>query len=358
MSRILLVDDSPHAQRMGERILSEEGFEVVTVSNADSALIRLDDVDPDLVIADTVMPGRSGYEICQFLKLSPRHRHVRVVLTAGVLEPLDEEQVKRVQADATLKKPFEASVLVATVRPLAERAAQERANPGSATAAAGARPAGSAKIGAAPFAAVIDAEQIRAAVTVALDAAMEKMVDEITGRVLLALQPRKSAAAPAAATAAPPPEVPAPARTPAALPARSLVRTMMESSPSAARSLGSPPPPMATPALLPPSVSPAAKTLSVAPAASATPGAPPPKLESARRVSALRSRPGSILGLELSYGEPEAPAAAPPSSPLDSLFPNARPAADPDPGPRGSGSRPAGGPAPDSDSRPGRTDKQ
>ena len=59
MSRILLVDDSPHAQRMGERILTEEGYEVVTVSNADSALIRLDDVDPDVVLADTVMPGRT-----------------------------------------------------------------------------------------------------------------------------------------------------------------------------------------------------------------------------------------------------------------------------------------------------------
>ena len=92
MSRILLVDDSPHAQRMGERILSEEGYEVVTVSNADSALIRLDDVDPDVVLADTVMPGRTGYEICQYVKMSPRHKHVRVILTAGVLEPFDEAQ--------------------------------------------------------------------------------------------------------------------------------------------------------------------------------------------------------------------------------------------------------------------------
>ena len=90
MSRILLVDDSPHAQRMGERILSEEGYEVVTVRNADSALIRLDDVDPDVVLADTVMPGRTGFEICQYLKMSPRHRHVRVILTAGVMETLDE----------------------------------------------------------------------------------------------------------------------------------------------------------------------------------------------------------------------------------------------------------------------------
>src|SRR5947209_8366615 len=126
MSRVLLVDDSPHAQRMGERILSEEGFEVVTVSNADSALIRLEDVDPDIVIADTVMPGRTGYDICQFLKMSPRHRHVRVVLTAGVLETLDEEHSKRVEADGVLMKPFEATALLATVKPLGEAAAADR----------------------------------------------------------------------------------------------------------------------------------------------------------------------------------------------------------------------------------------
>src|ERR1700739_4799835 len=108
MSRVLLVDDSPHAQRMGERILSDEGYEVVTVSNADSALIRLEDVDPDVVLADTVMPGRTGFEICPYLKMSPRHRQVRVILTAGVLEALDAEQTTRAEADATLRKPFEA----------------------------------------------------------------------------------------------------------------------------------------------------------------------------------------------------------------------------------------------------------
>jgi CheY-like chemotaxis protein len=115
MSRVLLVDDSPHAQRMGERILTEEGYEVVTVSNADSALIRLEDVDPDIVIADTVMPGRTGYDICQYIKMSPRHRHVRVILTAGVLETLDAEQTKRVEADATLQKPFSLHTLVAAL---------------------------------------------------------------------------------------------------------------------------------------------------------------------------------------------------------------------------------------------------
>src|SRR6202035_4234409 len=165
MSRLLLVDDSPHAQRMGERILSEEGFEVVTVSNADSALIRLDDVDPDVVLADTVMPGRTGYDICQYLKMSPRHRHVRVILTAGVPEPIDEAQALHVRADGSLKKPFEATALVAAVRQLAEAAASERRKEPAGGVAAPTQPASST-----PFVAVGDAEQVRAAVMVALDA--------------------------------------------------------------------------------------------------------------------------------------------------------------------------------------------
>ncbi len=183
MSRILLVDDSPHAQRMGERILSEEGYEVVTVSNADSALIRLEDVDPDVVLADTVMPGRTGYEICQYLKMNPRHRHVKVILTAGVLEDFDEQQVQRAGADGTLKKPFEASVLVAAVKPLAEAATKDRGQE------SGARDQGvQTAAPVLPFVAVVDSEQVKAAVTIALDAAMEGMVDEIARRVTAALQ--------------------------------------------------------------------------------------------------------------------------------------------------------------------------
>jgi CheY-like chemotaxis protein len=208
MSRVLLVDDSPHAQRMGERILSDEGYEVVTVSNADSALIRLDDVDPDVVLADTVMPGRTGYEICQFLKMSPRHKHVRVILTAGVLEDFDEELLKRVEADSTLKKPFEATALLATVKPLAEAANAARADkqgPG----AGGRGPATPAAI--APFVAVVDSEQVKAAVTIALDGAMESMVEEITRRVLTALQTKPPAASePEPAKPAAPPSEPPP----------------------------------------------------------------------------------------------------------------------------------------------------
>jgi CheY-like chemotaxis protein len=257
MSRILLVDDSPHAQRMGERILSDEGYEVVTVSNSDSALIRLDDVDPDVVLADTVMPGRTGFEICQYLKMSPRHRHVRVILTAGVLEPMDEVQVKQVEADGTLRKPFEASALLAAVKPLAEAAAAARAEAAGPGSGVKGRGPGGQGIAAVPFVAVVDAEQVRAAVTVALDASMGAIVDEISGRVLAALSAKKSSG-PAPETAPARPEPPVPAAPPSIL------------------------------------------------------SLPPSRVEPVRRISPMRIRSTSILGLELDSTEPEAPAASEP----------------------------------------------
>ena len=106
MSRILLADDSPHAQRMGERILREEGFEVVTVTDGATALLRMADVDPDVVLADVSLPTRSGYDLCREIKSRPRHQHVRVILTAGLIEPVDEEQALAVRSDGVLRKPF------------------------------------------------------------------------------------------------------------------------------------------------------------------------------------------------------------------------------------------------------------
>ncbi len=188
MSRILLADDSPHAQRMGERILADEGYEVVTLSDGDSALVRLEDVDPDLVIADIVMPTRGGYDICQYVKISPRHRHTRVLLTAGVQDVVDEAEVKRVKADGFIRKPFEASVLLQTVKPLIDAAEKERPAETRTSSLAKERPSPNV-----PIVALIDPEQVRAAVTLALDASMDQLIDEITQKVLLALSTKSNA---------------------------------------------------------------------------------------------------------------------------------------------------------------------
>ena len=185
MSRILLADDSPHAQRMGERILREEGFEVVSITDGETALVRLADVDPDLVLADVFLPGKSGFDLCRHVKGHPKHRHVRVVLTAGLLEPFDENEAKQAGCDAILKKPFEASMLAQTIGGLVREArlargllAEQVEEPATLPAAAPAP---------VPQTPEIDPERVRAAITIALDAALPALIEEITDRVLIAL---------------------------------------------------------------------------------------------------------------------------------------------------------------------------
>jgi CheY-like chemotaxis protein len=186
-SRILLADDSPHAQRMGERILREEGFEVVSVTDGETAILRLVDADPDVVLADVFLPGRSGYDLCRHIKQDPRHQHAGVILIAGLLEPVDEEEARRAGADGVLKKPFEASALLDAIRPLADKARFARglfsdqldAPRVEAPAQKAAEPP--------PAKPEVDPEAVRAAVTIALDRSLPALIEEITAKVLIAL---------------------------------------------------------------------------------------------------------------------------------------------------------------------------
>lgn len=185
-TRILLADDSPHAQRMGERILREEGYEVVTVTDGETAMVRLEDARPDLVLADVFLPLKSGYELCRHIKNDESMRHAGVILIAGLLEPVDEEEARRCGCDGILKKPFEASVMLDTIRPLIDRAQfarglfKETIETQPPQPAAGVTPP-------APPRMEIDPERVRAAVTLALDRSLPTLVEEITEKVLIAL---------------------------------------------------------------------------------------------------------------------------------------------------------------------------
>lgn len=186
MSVILLADDSAHAQRMGERILREEGYEVVSLTNGETTVMRLRDVDPDLVIADVFLPGRSGFDLCRYVKTN--HRHTRVILTAGLLEKFNEEEARKAGCDAILRKPFEASAVMQTIRPLAREAQLARGLFAEALAAAAPAPVSDAPP-TAPSAPVQppDPQRIEAAITLALDAALPALIREITEKVLIAL---------------------------------------------------------------------------------------------------------------------------------------------------------------------------
>jgi CheY-like chemotaxis protein len=123
--KILLADDSVTAQNMGRRILSEAGYEVVTVNNGPAALKKIAEHKPHLVILDVYMPGYGGIEVCQRIKDSEETAHIPVLLTVGKLEPFKAEEARRVRADGHLVKPFEASELLTILTKLEDKIVPE-----------------------------------------------------------------------------------------------------------------------------------------------------------------------------------------------------------------------------------------
>jgi CheY-like chemotaxis protein len=173
MSRILLADDSPQALRLAETILKTQGIEVVSVTDGAIALRRLADVDPDLLITDVFLPTQSGFDLARFLKSNPEHRHIPIIFAAAPVDKFEEQDAKNAGADLILRKPFEASALLGAVESLLAKSQAARAEK---------KPASGDSF---------DRHTIRAAVTLALDAAMPAMIEELTERVMLALSSRR-----------------------------------------------------------------------------------------------------------------------------------------------------------------------
>jgi DNA-binding NtrC family response regulator len=103
--RILLVEDEPAAVRVASVALQREGFEVVAVGDASSALARLCDVKPDVVLSDHLLPGLSGLELLRHLQR--RSPDLPVVLITGHGDERLAVEAMRLGAFTYLPKPLD-----------------------------------------------------------------------------------------------------------------------------------------------------------------------------------------------------------------------------------------------------------
>jgi CheY-like chemotaxis protein/uncharacterized coiled-coil protein SlyX len=111
MPTILVVDDSLSVRKVAERQLTEAGLEVALVSNGEEALKWLNNRRPDLVIADVIMPDKSGFEVCAFIKSNAALADTPVILVSGFVDEEVTRQAEACRADRILKKPFHGAVL-------------------------------------------------------------------------------------------------------------------------------------------------------------------------------------------------------------------------------------------------------
>jgi len=117
-AKVLVVDDTPHNVKLLADLLEVKGYAVATAVNGEEALVKVASEQPDLVLLDIMMPGMSGYEVCQRLRANPTTALLPVVLVTS-LDP-QQERVKGIEAGADdfLGKPINQPELFARVRSL------------------------------------------------------------------------------------------------------------------------------------------------------------------------------------------------------------------------------------------------
>ena len=111
MPKILVADDSIAVRKVAERLLTEAGLGVTLAANGEEALALLAKEVPDLIVSDVIMPDKSGYEVCAFVRGQAALAKTPVLLISGIVNDEVTKQAESCHADGVLKKPFQGTSL-------------------------------------------------------------------------------------------------------------------------------------------------------------------------------------------------------------------------------------------------------
>jgi len=239
---VLCVDDSATMQQVADITFRGTEFTYVGARNYDEAVEKAKGQKPTVVLADSVMTGKTGYDLCLALKSDAKTADVPVVILVGNGAPYDSAKGVQVGADANLPKPWDTQTMLEKVTEIVTAArsgvakpgqgAAATASPAAAAAAAPAVAAAAAAKAAAPAAAA-GAQPPRSATimgmpTIKMPAGVAPVATPAPSRTtVMAVPPvssdgtmnRAPAAASAPAMRAPAPPAPAPAAVATPVPA-------------------------------------------------------------------------------------------------------------------------------------------
>ncbi len=125
---VLVADDEPRITKLVSIALSDEGFRVVTASGGEEALAKAEEVRPDIVLLDIVMPDLDGIEVMRQLR---ELRPVPVILLTAKGSTADKAKGLDLGADDYVAKPFHPDELAARVRAVLRRSSGAASNSGA-----------------------------------------------------------------------------------------------------------------------------------------------------------------------------------------------------------------------------------
>jgi pilus assembly protein CpaE len=121
MTSVLIIDDDPSTLRLIGFTLERGGFQVISSGDGEDGLAKAFQQPPDLVIADVMMPGLSGYQVCEQLRADVRTAHVPIIILTARSQAVDQKTALEAGADLYLAKPVTPDELIGAVEELLSR---------------------------------------------------------------------------------------------------------------------------------------------------------------------------------------------------------------------------------------------
>jgi DNA-binding response OmpR family regulator len=117
--KILIVDDDPDVLTAVKAALADMEAQVQTAGDGNAAVARAEEMQPDLVILDIMLPGKSGFLVLEKLRQGkPRNEGPRVIMITGNAGKRHKQYAEALGVDAYLNKPFRMDQLVEAVERL------------------------------------------------------------------------------------------------------------------------------------------------------------------------------------------------------------------------------------------------
>lgn len=120
MPKILIVDDDLTITELMKALMMMEGYEPTVVNNSTKALDVAASFQPDLITMDLMMPGISGFDLCEQLRQDPRFANLPILIVTAKDDPGTKERAMRTGANDYITKPFNIDQLLQKLKALVQ----------------------------------------------------------------------------------------------------------------------------------------------------------------------------------------------------------------------------------------------
>lgn len=116
--KILIADDNLDSRDLLSEMLQGNNYELFTAKDGVETIRKIEDHLPDLILIDIIMPGKSGYEVCDWVRENARTRHILIIIISASSERTHREEGLRRGESDYIAKPIDAADLLRRVQKL------------------------------------------------------------------------------------------------------------------------------------------------------------------------------------------------------------------------------------------------